>query len=314
MPPVDDHRAQPAEPRRGAPPARTPAARVPVTAATPAAPVDERFFVAPEVGLHLRRWPGQGRPFLLVHGLSSNARLWDPVARELSAAGHPVVAVDLRSHGDSDVPPDGYDTATAACDLAALGVRGAIVAGQSWGGNVVVEFAAARPDLVAALALVDGGWLAPSTEYGSWEECEAALRPPEIDGLPASRLREFLRQSHPGWSAEALDDTQANLRIWPDGSLTRRLSIARHMQIVRSMWDDPPQPYYPAITVPVLLIPALPGDPAAAAERRSQVEAAARALPDATIREYPDADHDLHAQHPHELARDLLGLAARLDP
>jgi hypothetical protein len=42
------------------------------------------------------------------------------------------------------------------------------------------------------------------------------------------------------------------------------------------------------------------------------VTAAAAALSDATIREYPGADHDLHAQHPTELAADLLGLADRV--
>jgi pimeloyl-ACP methyl ester carboxylesterase len=30
---------------------------------------------------------GHGHPFLLVHGLASNARLWDGVARRLAAAG-----------------------------------------------------------------------------------------------------------------------------------------------------------------------------------------------------------------------------------
>ena len=51
------------------------------------------------------------RPFLLVHGLSSNARTWDGVAAELSAAGHPVVAIDQRGHGRSEKPPisAGYD-------------------------------------------------------------------------------------------------------------------------------------------------------------------------------------------------------------
>ncbi|HEY5472951.1 MAG TPA: alpha/beta fold hydrolase, partial [Candidatus Limnocylindrales bacterium] len=38
-------------------------------------------------------------PFLLVHGLASNARLWDGVARRLTEAGHRSVAVDLRGHG-----------------------------------------------------------------------------------------------------------------------------------------------------------------------------------------------------------------------
>src|SRR5579859_3659810 len=116
-------------------------------------PMDERVRVADSVHLHVRRWPGgDRRPFVLVHGLSSNARLWDGVAEVLAGAGHPVHAVDLRSHGDSDAPPDGYDTATAAEDVAALGIPGAIVAGQSWGGNVAVTLAAKHPQAAAALA------------------------------------------------------------------------------------------------------------------------------------------------------------------
>jgi pimeloyl-ACP methyl ester carboxylesterase len=68
--------------------------------------------VADGVTLRVRHWPGPASPaFLLVHGLSSNARLWDQVAGRLAAAGHPAYAVDLRSHGESDAPPAEYDTA-----------------------------------------------------------------------------------------------------------------------------------------------------------------------------------------------------------
>src|SRR5690242_10169745 len=161
---------------------------------------DARVPVADGVHLHVRRWPGDRRPFLLVHGLSSNARLWDGVAAELSAAGHPVHAVDLRSHGDSDAPPEGYDTATAADDLAALGLTGVVAVGQSWGGNVVVSLAAKHPEVVAALALIDGGWLDLTQSFPTWEAAEAALRPPDIEGLPASELRRYLRENHPDWS------------------------------------------------------------------------------------------------------------------
>jgi pimeloyl-ACP methyl ester carboxylesterase len=275
------------------------------------APTDARVPVADGVFLHVRRWPGQRRPFLLVHGLSSNALLWDEVGDALAGAGHPVHAVDLRSHGDSDAPPDGYDTATAADDLAALGLTGAVVAGQSWGGNVAVALAAKHPELVAALALVDGGWLDPASEFESWEACEAALHPPEVDGLPAQELRGYLRRGHPTWSARAIEATMANLRVWPDGTLSRRLPVDRHMRIVRSMWDDPPQRHYHSLTMPVLLVPAMPADPGQALARRTRVDAAAAAIPGASVREYRDADHDIHAQHPRELAADLLELAAR---
>lgn len=271
--------------------------------------------VAEGVTLHVRHRPAPGSPaFLLVHGLSSNARLWDGVADRLAAAGHPVYAVDLRSHGESDAPPEGYDTATAAADVAAagaaLGLTQAVVAGQSWGGNVAVRLAAEHPALVAGLALVDGGWIDLSADFGSWEECEAALRPSDLDGLTADGMREYLRHAHPGWSATAVEATLANMRVAPDGSLARRLAIPRHMSIVRSMWDDPPTRWYPAIAAPVLLLPAVPKADGRRARRvRARVAAALAALPRATVREYLGADHDLHAQHPDRVAGDLLDLA-----
>ena len=270
--------------------------------------------VAPGVRLRVRHWPGEpnetGPPFLLVHGLSSNARLWDGVARVLDAAGHPVYAVDLRSHGESDAPPDGYDTATAAEDLAALsrrlGLAPAVVAGQSWGGNVVVRLAARHPELVAGLALVDGGWIDLSGRFDSWAAAEAALRPPDVDGLRAEDLRRMLTRSHPGWSDEAIEATLANLRVAEDGTLRRRLSVPDHMRIVRSMWDDPPWPDFGHITASALLMPAL----ASADEPRAElVVKAAGALARARIHEYVGGDHDLHAQQPEAVAADLLALA-----
>jgi non-heme chloroperoxidase len=235
------------------------------------------------------------------------------VAVGVVAGGADVFCVDLRSHGGSDVPVDGYDTATAAADLAvlagSLGLRGAVVAGQSWGGNVVVRLAAQHPEVVGALALVDGGWLDLSGEFDSWPACAAALIPPEIDGMPAEAVRTFLRHGHPDWSADAIEATVANLRIRPDGTVQRRLSIEHHMMIVRSMWDDPPWTDLPRVGAPTLLMPAVPVDPVDAQRRRALVAKAAAALPRATIREYVGADHDLHAQHPAAVAADLLALA-----
>ena len=276
-------------------------------------PVDEWIEVAAGTRLRVRHHPGPAAtPFLLVHGLSSNARLWDEVAGHLD--GHPVYAVDQRSHGESDAPPDGYDTATAAEDLATvirtLGLAAPVVAGQSWGGNVVVRLAARHPELVSALALVDGGWIDLSTDFDSWAACEAAVRPPDIDGQQPEWLLDLLRTEHPDWSAAAIEATMANLRIRADGRLERRLPVPQHMLIVRSLWDDPPWPDYPAITVPVLLLPAVPPEGPIAERRRARVGKAAAALANARIREYVGADHDLHAQHPAELAADLLTLAA----
>ena len=268
--------------------------------------------------LHVRRWlPAQpdGPPFLLVHGLSSNARLWDEVARRLAAAGNQVDAVDLRSHGESDAPADGYDTVTAAADVAAvaarLGLAPAVVAGQSWGGNVVVRLAVDHPSVVAALALVDGGWIDLSASFTDWSACERALRPPDIDGMPEDDLRRYIRSEHPDWTATAVEATLANLRV-TDGRVTRRLPVDKHMHIVRSMWDDPPTRHLAGVQVPTLLLPAIGHDAEAAHRRRTAVAKAAAALARAEVREYVGGDHDLHAQQPAAVAEDLLRLAREL--
>jgi pimeloyl-ACP methyl ester carboxylesterase len=279
--------------------------------------------VADGVRLHVRRWPGEtGRvPFLLVHGLSSNARLWDGVAVRLAAAHHPAYAVDLRGHGESERPAAGYDTATAVADLDALATElnlsPAVVVGQSWGGNVAVEFAATHPARVRALGLVDGGWIDLPAQFESWEACERALRPAEIDGVREADVIAFIRRQHPDWHEWAVRATVANFRVDNDGRLFRRLPIPEHLSILRSMWNDPPGRYHPQVHVPTLLLPAMPaaGDTSDQAERkRALVAKAAAVLPDATVREYPGADHDVHAQQPKAIAADLLDLVAKLAP
>jgi pimeloyl-ACP methyl ester carboxylesterase len=281
-------------------------------------PIALQVPVADGVRLHVRHWPGEigSVPFLLVHGLSSNARLWDGVAARLSAAGHQTYAVDLRSHGESERPETGYDTATAAADLAAvarsLGLPPAVVAGQSWGGNVTVALAATHPDRVRAVALVDGGWIDLRDQFPSWEACETRLRPPDLDGLTAAELAGHLRRGHPDWEDWAVQATLANFHIDDEadrtGRVSRRLPVPLHMRILRSMWEEPPSPMFGAVTAAALLLPALAADDN---HKRDLVTAAAAALPRATVKEYVGGDHDLHAQHPRPLAADLLMLAAR---
>src|SRR4029077_12523058 len=85
-------------------------------------PIELRVPVAPDVALHAERYEGDPAhmPFMLVHGLASNLRLWDGVAEALHASGHTVVALDQRGHGRSDAPESSYDMDTAVGDLLAL--------------------------------------------------------------------------------------------------------------------------------------------------------------------------------------------------
>jgi len=254
------------------------------------------------------------RPVLLVHGLASNAQLWDGVAQRLGDAGHPVVAVDQRGHGRSDVPPGGYDTETCAADLAALGdVLGwagelaPVVAGQSWGGNVVLTLAARHTSATAAIALVDGGWIRLGGRFETFEQCWQVLAPPSFEGVRYDDLAARISGSHPDWPAEAIAATLANLVRSDDGTTRARLSREHHRSILHSLWQGDPRTLYPLVDVPTLLMLA-----GANVGVEAVIEAAG-AIADCTVSEYVGADHDLHAQHPARCALDLHDLAARAD-
>lgn len=253
---------------------------------------------------------------LLVHGLASNARLWDGVAAHLP--GFHCIAVDARGHGASPDSVGGYDTGTAAADLAAVvalldaGDAGPLprplaAVGQSWGGNVVLSLAAEHPGLLDAAGLVDGGWLR-LTGYRSFEDCWADLAPPDMRGVTAEEVEGWFRSSHPGWPESGITATLANLVVKPDGTVSNRLAREHHRSILRSLYDDDPRQLYPLVNVPVLLMPA----GAEGGRSSAALNEAIEGLPDATLRRYPDADHDIHAQFPADVAADLMALARRV--
>src|SRR2546423_10727967 len=111
--------------------------------------------------IHFLDWGGPDAPdepdgpetppaTLLIHGLSSTAWVWAPVARRLRRATR-TVALDLRGHGLSDAPTTGYDRATLAGDAIAgaegsriLGRGAGAVAGPGVGASVAAWRAGAR--------------------------------------------------------------------------------------------------------------------------------------------------------------------------
>ncbi len=103
--------------------------------------------------------PPDGRPLVLVHGWGVSAYLW---RHQLTAfAGEPIraIAIDLPGHGLSDAPSDAgaYSlaryTAHVRALLDALALPRAVLAAQSMGGKIALQFALESPERVAALAL-----------------------------------------------------------------------------------------------------------------------------------------------------------------
>jgi pimeloyl-ACP methyl ester carboxylesterase len=273
------------------------------------------------VRLHARDWGGSGRPVVLLHGLASNARIWDGVGPRLAGAGLRVVALDLRGHGDSEQPASGYDFASVGRDLeaalAGLGLRRAVVVGHSWGANVALQYAADRPGAVTGLALVDGGLQAVAEWAGATrEEARRRMAPPRF-AVPLddwlARAGRFDDAGGPGrpWVRDFL---RAGVDVDDRGVAHARFRFDNHLQVIDALYDQRPPALYPLVDCPVLLCPA--ADPAAdrgrAEAKRGAVERALELFPSAHVTWFEDTMHDIPLQRPAELAAELARFATDL--
>jgi pimeloyl-ACP methyl ester carboxylesterase len=113
-------------------------------------------------GMAYRRGGG-GPTVVLLHGIPGQGRAWERVEARLNPS-FDVVTPDLIGFGESDGPNRptiervGPAAQAAALEglLDDLGVRDATVVGHDFGAPVGTLLAAARPDLVSALALLSG--------------------------------------------------------------------------------------------------------------------------------------------------------------
>lgn len=278
-----------------------------------------RWFALKDVRLHAREWQpdekDDSKPvFLLYHGLSSNSLTWKLVAERLAQAGYLAIAVDQRGHGPSDKPERGYDFATVSGEVVEvvqqLAPRKVILAGQSWGGNVMLEVAARHPGLALGYVFVDGGFLNLHGR-GSWEQISRVLRPPTLEGSPREVIAERIGEMHPGWVPDGVEMTLGNFETLTDGTVRPWLSLDRHMQILRALYDQDVASLFPRVQEPVLICPAEEG-PLPVEEKRALVQAAAEAIPQAEVAWFQNTAHDIHVDRPEELTKRMLAFAERL--
>lgn len=259
------------------------------------------------IGLYLREWPGPAQPFVLLHGLASNSLTWSLVTELLSAAGHHVLAYDQRGHGLSEKPDRGYGFEEMCADLeeilAKRKVRDPILVGQSWGGNVVLEYAARHPGQARGLAFVDGGFLDLHSRSGAtWESVERELRPPDLRGVAREELRRRMRGMHPEWTEGGVEAMLANMETLPDQTVRPWLSLEHHLQILRALWEERPQELYPRIQEPVLICAAETGEVRGLEQKRRDVAAAQESLSRCQVVWFPATDHDIHVHRPREIS------------
>ena len=264
---------------------------------------------------------GEGRPLVLLHGITLAASIWSPQLHQLAGtAGSPgfrVIACDLRGHGGSTAGTDGYGLGVLARDLATvlekLDLRGAIVVGHSMGGMTLMRFCADHTDVLeervgglgfvatAASTPVHPFLLSRATALGA----RLIDRLDRGDPLPRSSGNDLsLMMCRLAFgkrpSAAAVEQVRACVEAMDDEALGR-LGVGLLDHDVRETLGS--------VTKPALIL-------AGARDVLTPVRAArsiAELLPDATFRVLPEAGHQLMQERPDELAEELRALAKRVD-
>jgi len=102
--------------------------------------------------------PRGAPPVVFIHGWTASIHWFDRITPLLDGR-YRVLRVDLLGHGGSAKPRDGYSMEAQADRVAAalerLGVKHALVAGHSTGGEVAIALAARHPKLSRALVVID---------------------------------------------------------------------------------------------------------------------------------------------------------------
>lgn len=242
--------------------------------------------VSPD-GTGIAYWTsGDGPPLLLVHGTPADHTRWRPLLPFLEP--HVTVhAMDRRGCGtsgdamDDDIVREYEDVAEVVDAVAGLSGSSVDVYGHSMGGFVAFH-AAARTSNIRRLVLYEG-W--PPTDPGVFayppglgERLDALLAEGDREGLVATYFQELFQMS---------DEELQAFRAQPSwaGRVAAAHTITRSDRAFFSARFEPADAA--KITVPTLLVTGADSTDS----YRGDIEAVARALPDARILEIDGQTH-----------------------
>jgi pimeloyl-ACP methyl ester carboxylesterase len=138
---------------------------------------------------------GEGRPVVLLHGLTATHRYVVMGSTALQRSGHRVIAYDARGHGASTPAstPDAYGYEELGLDLEAVldasGVERAVLAGASMGAHTLLWLALHRPERVAGVVAITPAFAGEADDparLAHWDALSDGLRNGGIDGFVAA--------------------------------------------------------------------------------------------------------------------------------
>ncbi|MCG2660824.1 MAG: alpha/beta fold hydrolase, partial [Kiritimatiellae bacterium] len=163
--------------------------------------------------------PG-GTPFVFLHGTGCDVSDWNGVTAALRAGG-PLVQVDFRGHGASDVPRDSFVLSDLAEDIIllvnGLGLQDVVLVGHSLGGMVALEIASRLP-WIKALVLLEGWTSLRAATAFAGERFYGQLPPQAVEQIQKKSAATIARFAPAVWnnfgaSVQAFDAAPILARI-----------------------------------------------------------------------------------------------------
>ncbi len=238
---------------------------------------------------------------IFLHGFGSSLETWEPWAQSLGAR-YRVVRLDLPGSGLSEPDRSGSYADARSLELIAglmdqLGIDNAVLVGNSMGGRIAWEFAAAFPSRVRKLVLISpDGFASPGFEYGKPPQVPAVLKLMKYF-LPRVLMRSNLAAAYadPSRLSDSVTDRYYDLLLAPGN----RAAMIRRMQ--QSVLKEP-VPLLRSIQTPTLLLWGKQDRLIPFANSAAYL----RALPNARLVEFPDLGHVPHEEAPDESLRRLV--------
>ncbi len=277
------------------------------------------FVEANGVRLHYVEWGGEGPPAVLLHATGFLARLWEPIATELSTRFH-VYACDARGHGDSDKPvlskvegpAEGYDWEGLAADLMgfldALGLLGVPIVGHSSGAAGAIRLAAKRPEYVAAAVLIEPTVFPPLPVEGDAERKEQLASAAAKRRMVWDSREELIgayreRRAFAGWHKDVLRlYAEHGTFKREDGRIELKCPGEIEAELYRNSLSPDTWDLLPRVRCPTLVIRGENTEPLLA----RVAEGVARRIPGARLATIAGGSHFVPMEQPEAIAAEAL--------
>lgn len=236
---------------------------------------------------------------LMIHGLSSSCFLWTPLIKELNKHKFNIYAIDLKGHGLSGKPENGYSMKSLSEDvinfIKKMNLNNVIIIGQSMGADLGVLVSTKINDKIIGCIGIDGGAINLKQKFLIKKIALKALEPPNMEGIDKDVMLNRMREHRKDWSEEAIQGQFSIFEVDNNNKIKKRLKLENHMKILNGLWDNSSIENLLASKVPIYLI-LVKFDLNLNKFKNKDVKIEIKQV---------DGDHDIHAQKP-KLVSDLI--------